>query len=142
MRADDTTTADTTGNTIGIIAAARQRRELTRAKAIRALRELDHAGTPITFAAVAQQAGVSTSWLYAQSDIRQQIERLRDVTRRAPSPPIPARQRTSDASLLRRLEAANEQIRKLRTERDQLRRQLAQALGERRLDSPKQRKPP
>jgi hypothetical protein len=93
---------------------------------------------PILFS----QQGVSTSWLYAQSDIRQQIERLRDVTRRAPSPPIPARQRTSDASLLRRLEAANEQIRKLRTERDQLRRQLAQALGERRLDSPKQRKPP
>ncbi len=81
---------DTTGNTIGIIAAARQRRELTRAKAIRALRELDHAGTPITFAAVAQQGGVSTSWLYTQSDIRQQIERLRDATRRAPSPPIPA----------------------------------------------------
>src|SRR5216683_758131 len=53
-----------------------------------------------------------------------------------------ARQRTSDASLLRRLEAANEQIRRLRTERDQLRRQLAQALGERRLDSPKQHEPP
>ena len=32
-----------------IVTAARQRRELTRAKAIRALRELDRAGTPITF---------------------------------------------------------------------------------------------
>ena len=39
-----------------IIAAARRRHELTRAKAIRAIRELDHAGTPITFAAVAASA--------------------------------------------------------------------------------------
>jgi hypothetical protein len=119
-------------NTAPIIAAARHRRELTRAKAIQALRELDHAGTPVTFAAVAEKAGVSRSWLYAQGDIREQIERLRDATRRAPSPPIPARQRASDSSLLHRLEAAHQQIRELRDERDRLRRQLARALGDQR----------
>lgn len=36
--------------------AASRRHELTRAKAIQALRELDRAGTPVTFARVAQAA--------------------------------------------------------------------------------------
>jgi hypothetical protein len=43
-------------NTAPIIAAARRRHELTRAKAIQALRELDHAGKPVTFAAIADTA--------------------------------------------------------------------------------------
>ena len=41
-------------NTAPIIAAARHRHELTRAKAIQAIRELDHAGSLVTFAAVAR----------------------------------------------------------------------------------------
>jgi hypothetical protein len=119
-------------NTASIIAAARQRHELTRAKAIQALRELDHAGIPVTFAAVADTADVSRSWLYAQDDLRKEIERLRDATRRSPSPPLPTSQRASDASLLRRLETAHHQIRQLRDERDKLRHQLAHALGDQR----------
>jgi hypothetical protein len=43
-------------NTAPIIAAARQRHELTRSKVIQALRELDRAGTPVTFQAVAATA--------------------------------------------------------------------------------------
>jgi small-conductance mechanosensitive channel len=113
-----------------IVTAARQRRELTRAKAIQALRELDHAGTPITFEVVARAARVSRSWLYAQPDIRTEIQRLRDATRRAPTPPIPAAQRASADSLRRRLESAHERIRKLTEDNQRLRRQLAQALGE------------
>jgi hypothetical protein len=50
-------------NTAAIIRAAQQRHQLTRAKAIRALRELDHSGEPVTFEAVARAAGVSRSWL-------------------------------------------------------------------------------
>jgi hypothetical protein len=93
-------------NTAPIIAAARKRHEFTRAKAIQALRELDRTGAPITFQTVATAAAVSRSWLYAQPDIRAEIERLRDTTRRAPSPPIPTSQRTSDASALARLDIA------------------------------------
>ena len=119
-------------NTAPIIAAARQRHELTRARAIQALRELDHAGAPVTFAAIADKAGVSRSWLYAQDDLRKEIIRLRDDSKRAPDPPIPTNQRTSDASLLRRLEAAHHQIRQLQDERDKLRHQLARALGHQR----------
>ena len=36
--------------------AAARRHELTRAKAVQALRELDRAGTPVTFAGVAHAA--------------------------------------------------------------------------------------
>ena len=46
-------------NTGPLINAARQRHELTRAKAIQALRELDQAGTRVTFEAVARAAGVA-----------------------------------------------------------------------------------
>jgi hypothetical protein len=119
-------------NTGPLIDAARNRRELTRAKAIRALRELDHAGTPVTFAAVAAAAGVSRSWLYAQADIRDHIARLRAATARALAPPIPASQRASEASLLARLAEAADRNRKLAEENARLRRQLAHALGDRR----------
>jgi hypothetical protein len=121
-------------NPVPLIAAARHRHELTRAKTIQALRELDRAGTTVTFEAVARHAGVSRSWLYSQPDIRAEVQRLRDITRRAPSPSIPARQRTSDASLLTRLESALERNRKLTEENQRLRRQLAHALGDRRAE--------
>ena len=66
--------------------AAARRHELTRAKAVQALRELDRAGTPVTFAGVAHAAGVSRSWLYTQPDISGQIRRLREKTHGAGSP--------------------------------------------------------
>jgi hypothetical protein len=119
-------------NTRHIITAARQRHELTRAKAIQALRTLDAEGRPVSFEAVAQAARVSRSWLYAQPDVRAEIERLRAACRRAPETTVPIRQRSSDASLLRRLEAANQRIQQLTKENRKLREQLAQALGERR----------
>jgi hypothetical protein len=115
-----------------LAAAARQRHELTRSKAIQALRELDRVGTAVNFESVARHAGVSRSWLYSQPDIRTEIRRLRRATRRSPTPPIPADQRTSDASLLTRLESAQERNRTLTAENQRLRRQLAHALGDRR----------
>ncbi|WP_204805630.1 DUF6262 family protein [Mycobacterium riyadhense] len=117
-------------NSRHIVAAAKNRRELTRAKAIQALKTLDNNGATITFESVATAANVSRSWLYAQPDIRAEIERLRDASRRAPSAPVPARQRSSDASLLKRLEAAHDRNRKLAEENEGLRRQLAEALGQ------------
>lgn len=125
-------------NTRHIIAAARQRRELTRAKAIQALRTLDARGTPVTFETVAREAAVSRSWLYAQPDIREEIERLRALPGRAPGTPVPACQRASDASLLRRLEAANHRMRQLAEENRRLRDQLALALGTQRSTRPRE----
>ncbi|WP_302832618.1 DUF6262 family protein [Streptomyces sp. GbtcB6] len=115
-----------------IVDAARRRSEYTRAKAVQALRSLDAAGEPVTFETVAKWAGVSRSWLCAQSDLRAEIERLRTARRRDPASPIPACQRSSDASLLRRLEAATARIRRLTEENQKPREQLARALSEQR----------
>lgn len=109
---------------------ARRRHELTRAKVVQALRELDRAGTVVTFEKVARDAGVSRSWLYTEPDIRAEVERLRDATRRTTTTQVPVSQRASDASLRARLEAVLERNRKLTEENQRLRRQLAQALGE------------
>lgn len=118
-----------------LAAAARRRHELTRAKAIRTIRELDHAGVVVTFDAVARHADVSRSWLYTQPDLRTEIERLREATRSAPTHAVPASQRATDDSLLRRLQQANERNRLLTEENKRLRRQLEHALGEQRATS-------
>jgi hypothetical protein len=117
-------------NSAALAQSARHRHELTRAKAIRAIRELDRAGTPVTFEQVARSAGISRSWLYSQPDIRAQLQQLRTSSRHAPAPAIPASQRASDASLSRRLQAAIQRARQLEQENQQLRRELAQALGQ------------
>src|SRR5258706_15554131 len=120
-------------NSHHVIAAAQRRAAATRKRAVAALRRRDKAGASITFDSLAKQAHVSRSWLYSQPDLRAQVERLR--ARQGPSSPnrpVPDRQRASDASLLRRLEAATERIQRLQAENQQLREALAQALGERR----------
>ena len=113
--------------------AAARRHELTRAKAIQALRELDRAGTPVTFAGVASAAGISRSWLYTQPDISSQIRRLRQNTDGPGSAgAVPASQRTTDASLRARLTAALDRNKQLAEDNARLRRQLASALGDQR----------
>ncbi len=114
--------------------AAARRHELTRAKAVQALRELDRAGTPVTFAGVAQAAGISRSWLYTQPDISSQIRRLRQQANAAgcSAGGIPAAQRATDASLRARLTAALGRNKQLADENARLRRQLARALGDQR----------
>jgi hypothetical protein len=116
-----------------VIAAARRRAERTRQRAIAALRRMDATGQRITFDAVSRAAGVSRSWLYAQDDLRAEIERLRQRHPATPPPQVPPqRQRASASSLLRRLEAATARIRQLEADNQQLRDALARALGERR----------
>jgi hypothetical protein len=87
---DDATTA--------IVASARRRHELTRAKAIQALRELERTGAAVSFAAVAKAARISRSWLYTELDLAAEITRLREAAADRPkSSAIPAMQRASDA---------------------------------------------
>ena len=112
--------------------AAARRHELTRSRTIQALRELDRAGTPVTFARVAR-AGVSRSWLYTQPDISGQIRRLRKTTDDTGcAGAIPASQRATDASLRARLTAALDRNKQLADDNARLRRQLARALGDQR----------
>ena len=113
--------------------AAARRHELARAKAVQALRELDRAGTPVTFAGVSRASGVSRSWLYAQPDISGQIRQLREKTGSAGSAgATPAGQRATEASLRARLAAALDRNKQLADDNARLRRQLARALGDQR----------
>ncbi|WP_436763306.1 DUF6262 family protein [Streptosporangium sp. V21-05] len=64
-------------NTHHVIAAAKRRADQTRQRAQAALRRMDAAGQRVTFDAVAREAEISRSWLYAQDDLRAEIERLR-----------------------------------------------------------------
>jgi IS30 family transposase len=122
--------------------AAKQRHELTRAKAIAALHELDRAGAKITFESVADYAGVSRSWLYTQTDLKDEIRRLRARNQPQHATPTPARQRASDDSVRQRLDLALRRNRELATENQQLRRQLAHALGQLRDTPPTTRRNP
>src|SRR5258708_6693541 len=122
-------------NSRHLVAAARDRAQQTRRRALRALRHLDATGKPITFEAVAREAGVSRSWLYTQHDLRDELDRLRAPPPPSPpAPPTPPRQQATDASLLRRLEAATQRMRQLDEDNRQLREALAEALGAARTD--------
>ena len=115
-----------------LAAAAARRHQLTRARAIQALRELDRAGSLVTFASVAGAAGISRSWLYTQPDIRDQIRQLRGSRSPGPASAIPASQRATDTSLRARLATSLQRNQQLAEENARLRRQLAHALGDHR----------
>lgn len=125
-------------NSHHLLAATQRRSQATHRRALAALRRMDNAGIAVTFDAVAREAGVSRSWLYGQPDLRAEIQRLRDRQRPTSGRALPDRQRGTDASLLRRLELAAQRIRQLKEDNKRLRRALAEALGERRADTPGQ----
>jgi hypothetical protein len=116
-------------NSHHVIAAARQRSQQAQQRAAAALRRLDSAGHAVSFDAVAKEAGVSRSWLYTQTHLRAEIERLRQRQRSSPGRIVPDRQRASDPSLRARLSAAHERIRELQAENRRLRTALAEAIG-------------
>ena len=100
------------------------------ARARAAIIALHDAGAPITFQGVAQQAGVSRQWLYKNTPLRAEIEKLRGHqmgTRR-----VPVAQRASDASLRQRNETLSHENKRLRAENTELKDELAALLGERR----------
>jgi predicted RNase H-like nuclease (RuvC/YqgF family) len=98
-------------------------------RAQEALRQLDRTGQPVTFAAVAQAASVSRSWLYRQPALRAHIERLRTAQQPRSRRQVPAAQRATTESLQRRIETLQEQTSRLRQENRALRDQLARRLG-------------
>jgi Family of unknown function (DUF6262) len=111
------------------LADAAARRTLDAEQRVRAaLRELDSEGAAVTFAAVAERAGVSRAFLYQHAEVRSQIEALRAAWAAAPGR-LPVRQRASDASLRARLRAALDESQRQREEIARLREELALAHG-------------
>jgi hypothetical protein len=121
-------------NSHHLAAAAQRRREDTLARAHKTLHELHEAGQPITVTEIAARAGVSRAWLYAETELRDQIQRLTTAPKESRSP-ITTNQPSSHASLLARLTLAHERIRELDNENQQLRDQLARLHGQLRATS-------
>jgi hypothetical protein len=108
--------------------AAAARSVAAEQRAQRAITELDRRGQPITFLAVAAQAGVSARYLYAHPQLRATIQQLRDEQHSAPSRPR-RHPRANDESIRARLRGALEENKQLRAENAQLRDELALAHG-------------
>lgn len=68
------------GNTDNLRRAARAKREAATTRAEKGLRRLLKTGRPITFHAVAAEAGVSKDFLYRTIGLRERIMELRDKT--------------------------------------------------------------
>ena len=118
-------------NTIHLLQAAAARHHNAVVSATAAIQELDRAGKPITFQAVAAAAGVSRSWLYRDPAMRAQIEHLR-ASSTGSGPGVPARERASRDSLRAQLDAVRLELAELRRDNKALRDQLARRLGEER----------
>ena len=117
-------------NTRYLAQAAAGRHRATLKKASNAIERLDRAGQPVTFSAVAAAAGVSRTWLYRNPGIRDLITRLRTEPSRAAS--TRAAQRATAESLRARLDAAAQEISRLRAEKATLREHAARHLGQQR----------
>jgi len=125
------------GQPVHLAAWQSERREQKRYAIREAICRLDTRGTAINFAVVADEAGVDRSWLYSQSDLADEIRRLRDQTS-GPLVPRPQTERASNESLRARLAAAHQALsqardenRDLRSEICALREELARLHGER-----------
>lgn len=114
-------------NTAALAEATRRRSRRARHDAETAISAARRSGSPTSFAAIAQAAGVSRSWLYTQPDLVTAIRQLQNkqpgVERTGPQP-------ASVASLRRRLETALARIKQLRVDNSELARQLEVAYGE------------
>lgn len=114
-------------NHAALAASARRRAEQARARAERALAAAGRTGSPVTAAGLAKAAGVSRSWLYTQPDL---VAAIRQLQQRRPAPERTGPQPATVTSLRQRLDTALARIRQLRTDNADLVRQLEAAHGE------------
>lgn len=118
------------GNPGHLAAAAAARSADTLARALTALADLTRTGQPATVAALARQARVSRSWLYAHPEL------LTDLPRPTPDRPTtpagipPAAERASEQALRQRLSLAHARNQALTAEVTALRDQIAVLYGE------------
>ncbi len=122
---------DREARTARLAAAAATRTAEAAARARRALTKLRNTGQPITFVAVAESAGVSTSFLYQHAALRQEISQHRRTGSqpRAADPGSATTEslRTKLEVALQRSRDLAEQIAALRSENEVLRSSLLEA---------------
>jgi hypothetical protein len=123
----------TTARTSALRAARAKDSQDKRRRALAAVQALESAGVPITAAAVATAAGVST-WLVYADGIREHLDaaRQRQMNHRGDPPPTTPQSVQSSAtpaSLRTDLAVARAEIRRLRADHDKLRNRLRLHLG-------------
>ena len=118
-----------TARSTALRSAAGARSVAAEQRARHAIAELDRRGQPITFLAVAAEAGVSARYLYAHPQLRATIQQLREEHHHTPSRPH-RHPRANDESIRARLRGTLEENKQLRAENAQLRDELALAHGE------------
>ncbi|BBG04060.1 MULTISPECIES: hypothetical protein [Pseudonocardia] len=112
-----------------VLRAARRRDSATKRARVRdAIAELEQAGDPISFAAVARAAQVST-WLVYADGVREHITAAQQRHQLRPEQERRAGLRPSEASLRTDLALARDELGELRADRDQLREHLRRQLG-------------
>jgi len=116
----------TARNTQGMVTARRRDSDVKRGRVIAALQRMLREDTPITFAAVAHQARVST-WLVYAPGVREQIAQAR--THQQPRPDTRDESNDHARGLRTDLALARAEINKLRIERGQHQHELRLALG-------------
>lgn len=110
--------------------AAKTRHEDTLKRAIEALSDLSRADEPITFAAVARRAGISTDFLYKTPALRSRITELRKPHASPVSKPPEADASTNSAAIRALSSQLKEQRHRHRSELGALQYALAAAHGE------------
>jgi hypothetical protein len=107
--------------------ATRKRRETAEQAVHKAIRQARQDQQPVTVAAIARAAGVSTDFIYRHPDLRPQVEALRQQ-HPAPAAPDTA---AAESTLIRRLtQQLADERRKHRKETAELRAALETAHGE------------
>jgi hypothetical protein len=123
----------TTDRTAALRAARAKDSHDKRVPVLAAIQAIEAAGTPVTAAAVATTAGVS-SWLVYADGMREHLDAARRRQAEHDLIPVPAttpetKAPLTPAALRTDLAPAREQLRQLRAERDQLRARLRLQLG-------------
>jgi chromosome segregation ATPase len=112
--------------------ARRQDGRIKRQRALEAITVMESTGEPVSFPAVARQAGVSVSLLYADAELAGRIAAARDRQRQAGRDrawQLPARSLVTVQSLRAELANAKDQARRLSEEVTLLRERLGRELG-------------
>ena len=115
-------------NTNGLREASLKKRAEATLKVEEAIQTLIREEKPINFNAVTTISGVSKSWLYKQTELRQRIEALRAQTKSAAKPKYKT-ESASDKSKDTMITALREQLKQLKAENKALDQQLAIAYG-------------
>ena len=116
-------------NVAGLRVHAQHKAEETRRRAEEAIAHLGQAGRPINFKTVAEAAGISTSWLYGDTDLRRRITHLRAQQTPRVQAQIPPREQASSASKDAMIAALQRRVREQAEEIVQLKRQVEVAYG-------------